>query len=270
MKRNTVVFIPYIKGWGLLGVASLMVGCVNPIKSHDDVEMGQDSIKFAEEYINSSISPGPFFIDTQRSTEEKEIEDVVTTYQRSWCSRVSSNRVMEDFSIHCRLKGGELRDGWCARGSDDVPIYKLTLFNSESCNMAIDIIQPHSDVSLDDFRWKKIAKDRGFKSKSTLLEMSKIADEKRKIAAEKRRQEESYRRDKKMKEDAFMLSDKARGTKVCSVASSYRGERSYGYIEDHANGKIKVSVFNYGGDNWTVSGFTPHITWSLPSKWFVC
>lgn len=95
-----------------------------------------------------------------------------------------------------------------------------------------------------------------------------------------RRQIEQQRAaEQKQQENVFLLSPNARGSKVCRNiprTNDYLEGIAVGYVEDSANGKIKVNVVFAGpklGENTgTVSygGFAPYITWESPYYWYLC
>ncbi len=102
-------------------------------------------------------------------------------------------------------------------------------------------------------------------------------------AAETERQkqliEQQRAAEQKQQENVFLLSPNARGSKVCRNiprSNDYLEGVAVGYVEDSANGKIKVNVVFAGpklGENTgTVSygGFAPYITWESPYYWYLC
>lgn len=72
----------------------------------------------------------------------------------------------------------------------------------------------------------------------------------------------------KRRDDAFLLSPEGRGTKVCR--SVQHGFTAVGFIEDAANGKVKINVVDVGRNGLQPGGFHPYMTWDYPAGWWIC
>ena len=80
-----------------------------------------------------------------------------------------------------------------------------------------------------------------------------------------RRAEIQARRAELQRKRDWLLSPQARGLLVCSITSS---RVRIGYIEDSANGKIKVLVSHDGPiPSMVFGGFVQHYEWSSPDDW---
>ncbi len=174
-------------------------------------------------------------------------------------------------------------------GDDDVilgmqPEYDLGLGHCvvNGCNFAKRMMEVFVANYHEGITEEEIARNADIEIAKRLQELGEEAEtERQALQMEKQRRQIEQQRavEQKQQENVFLLSPNAKGSKVCKTIPSNNGVLegvAVGFVEDSANGKIKVNVVFAGpklGENTgTVSygGFAPFITWESPVYWSLC
>lgn len=152
----------------------------------------------------------------------------------------------------------------------------------KGCNFAKKMMDVFVVNYHDGITEEEIARNADVEIAKMLKERGEEAETERQalqMEIQRRQIEQQRAAEQKQQENVFLLSPNAKGSKVCKTIPSNNGVLegvAVGFVEDSANGKIKVNVVFAGpklGENTgTVSygGFAPFITWESPVYWSLC